>query len=247
MLRRIAAALLALGVTACGSAGPGPSLTAGRPSLATEPLPPAPPVTTSTTVAFFDYWQPQCVYWPFPLEVDVIGDRYAFLTVYPECWPGFSTDELWRLAVSQVLAGEWAIDHPETWQRQLVGFCTDLDNAKRWSEIASPKLAHPNYALQAFSWHHGISPDGDEEDWWLAQLEWGEAITEQLGTGTGLAWKYTALTAAGLYCPEHSAAVRLDREAARVLENAVRRCAASRDDDYCIRVSDIAVTSETGP
>ena len=189
-------------------------------------------------------------YWMRGLRLP--ADGVSLVAIRSECWPGIGTEELWWLAVSQTLAGAWDADDPERWQRRLLAICTSLDDAVSLEELARGETGSrilDDPAALAYSWHREIAPDlADEsqDDWRLRKLEWAAAIAEDMATGAGRAWKYTALTATGLYCPEHRTHLRHHRDELLTLETTVRRCAASRD-GFCLHLKDIAVTPDTRP
>ena len=178
-------------------------------------------------------------------------DGIAVLRVQPECWPGFGADELRWLAVSQTLAGAWDADDPETWRHRLLAICTDLDTAVGINALGTPLI---NPAALAYALRRGLADsfiaEGElaksEIDWRLAELRWATVIGEDMAGGFGLAWKYAALTASGLYCPEHRTHLRHHREELLTLETTVQRCASSPE-GWCVHLKDIAVTPDTQP
>ena len=190
---------------------------------------------------------PSCRWGRGSLYLDADIGFIGALTVQPECWPGFAADELWRLAVSQTLADAWENGGPEAWRRRLLAICADIDTAVAANSLARSATGTPltsDPAALAYSWHRGIATDLFDErqqDWRLAQLEWAAAIAEDMASRAGLAWKYTALTAAGLYCPEHQTHLWHHRDERLILETTVRRCVTSRD-GWCLHFEDVAAT-----
>ncbi len=211
---------------------------------------------TTTTSTEPDPWQgywerlldeePRCSWGHGSLQFDADIGFIGVLFVRPECWPGFGADELWWLAVSQTLADAWEKGGPEPWRRRLLAICTDLDTAVGINSLGRPLI---NPAALAYALHRRLADSfiaegqlaESEEAWQLARLRWATVIAEDMASRAGLAWKYTALTATGLYCPEHQTHLRRHRDERLTLETTVRRCATSRD-GWCLHLKDVAAT-----
>ena len=189
---------------------------------------------------------PRCSWGRGSLSLDADIGGIGVLTVQPECWPGFGADELWWLAVSQTLADAWETGGPEPWRRRLLAICTDLDAAVGINSLRRP-LIEP--AALAYALHRGlldsVIAEGElaesDDAWQLVKLRWATVIAEDMASRAGLAWKYTALTATGLYCPEHQTHLRQHRQERVTLEATVRRCTTSRD-GWCLHMKDVAAT-----
>lgn len=189
-------------------------------------VPPTPPIDATTTTA--PSGDESSHLW------HCVGLEDTDLSIYPDCYPDFypdlDHDEALRLEVANALNGSrWG---RSSWREEMLAICSDFDAAVALEELLEmPPFGSPQ--MLAYSWHQGI--DFDDND---LIVEWTTAVVEDLSGPAGRAWVYAALTATGLYCPEHREHLQRHRVELLVLNDTVRRCRAANGQD-CVRKQDI--------